>query len=69
MWRNRWDLEWVWVGGAHNLLLILSGHFNGLADKWQLITGDDVVMHWAVGGWKGKYNIMSDRNKLNNYIW
>lgn len=57
------------MGGAHNLVLILSGHFNCLADKWQLITGDHMVMHRAVSSCKGKYNIMSDRNELNNYIW
>lgn len=56
------------MGGAHNLVLILSGHFNGLADKWQLITGDHMVMHRAVSSCKGKYNSMSDRNELNNYI-
>lgn len=53
--------------GAHNLVLILSGHFNGLADKWQLITGDHMLMHWAVSGCKGKYN-MSDCDELNNCI-
>lgn len=61
LWRNRWDLERVWMGGAHDLVLILSGHFNGLADKWQLITGDHMVMHRAVSGCKGKkkYHVWS----------
>lgn len=56
------------MGRAHNLVLIFSGHFNGLADKWQLITGDHMVMHRVVSGCKGKYTIMSDRDELNNYI-
>lgn len=53
------------MGGAHNLVLILSRHFNGLTNKWQLITGDHMVMHRAVSGCEGKFNIMSDCNELN----
>lgn len=45
------------MGGAHNLLFILSGHFNGLTDKWQLITGDHMVIHWAVSNCKREYTI------------
>lgn len=46
--RHRRDLQRVRVGGGDGLLLVLRGHFDGLADERQLLAGDDVVVHRAV---------------------
>lgn len=46
--RHRRDLQRVRVGGGDGLLLVLGGHFDGLADERQLLAGDDVVVHRAV---------------------
>lgn len=47
--RHRRDLQRVRVGRGDGLLLVLGGHFDGLADERQLLAGDDVVVHRAVG--------------------